>query len=72
MSADPPSLVQASKKAGDAIIDEKAIPQAYEKGADGQYMTTLSPAELELEKKLKRKIDLRWLILSLIYLLNCS
>ena len=66
------NLVNASKQNADALIDEKGESQMHEKSLEGLYTTTLSPAERELEKKLKRKIDMRWLVLTLIYILNCE
>lgn len=65
-------VLEATKHVGDALIDEKADIMLNEKAAEGLYTTTLSPAERELEKKLKRKIDARWLVLTLIYILNYS
>jgi hypothetical protein len=66
------SLVDASKQNADALFDEKGESYMLEKSHGPLYTTTLSPAERELEKKLKRKIDMRWLVLTLIYILNCK
>lgn len=66
------ALAVASQKPADALIDEKAVGNEIEYGSKGPvYSMGLTAAEKELEKKLKRKIDARWLVLTLIYILNC-